>query len=765
MTVNLSAGRDGLASDLTSCDREAIHIPGAIQPHGILFGLSNTLRVSAVSENTAFFLGGEPRDLLDASMEQLFDGPSFQSVYEAHRVPLGHSIRLPHLHFLASLERSWRAMLHANAAGLILEFELGEPGSELVTIEQIEQFQDSAQRIQSANDIDETCQRLVEEVQLLSGYNRVMLYRFSSDWSGETIAEASDGTLPSYLGLHFPASDIPVQARALYARNPERQIPDIAYKPVPILQTEQTPLDLSQTALRSVSPVHIAYLQNMGVGASMSISIMYQGVLWGLIACHHRSAYYLAPEVRKLKVLLAQLAAARFSLINDARSAQRNNVVKTVEAKLLRDSGEGLDSRDVLLRNGSVLLDLVGATGLAISNGNEVTTLGETPPGPALDDLLAWLSTRTPGVLAIDNLAKHYPAGAALSQAAGILAVPLAGIPENLLVCFRPELPHAVKWAGDPRKPVETVAGVEKLMPRYSFDTWVAEVRGHSRPWSSEDIAAASHIRDTIAEIVVRRSLDIARMNSRLLRSNEELEAFAYIASHDLKEPLRQIESFGSLLQRAFARKTDPPEKMEHWLSNIVTSSRRLQRLINDIVAYARLGAQARMLAPADLGRLLHSVKKDFENRITETGAEINSSPLPVIICDVTEMQRVFQNLIANGLKYRHPDRAPVINITARTTSAAIHPGPADLSLIELSFEDNGIGFDQRHCENIFQPFERLQSADEYEGSGLGLTICRKLIDRHGGTISARGQPGIGATFIISLPQCAFAELKEANHV
>jgi signal transduction histidine kinase len=206
------------------------------------------------------------------------------------------------------------------------------------------------------------------------------------------------------------------------------------------------------------------------------------------------------------------------------------------------------------------------------------------------------------------------------------------------------------------------------------------------------------------------------------------------------------------LLQRAFSRQTDPAEKIERWFAGIHNSSRRLRQLINDLAEYSRLGGQARPFEPVDFGILLAAILRDFDGRIEELGAKIEVSPLPVLMCDGIQMRQVLQNLIANALKYRHPDRAPVVRISADAQSNARVQRQQGLPVITLRVEDNGIGFDERHRERIFEPFERLHSSDKYEGTGLGLAICRKVVDRHGGTITAHGQPGAGAVFIITLP-------------
>lgn len=747
--------------DLTTCDREPIHIPGSIQPHGILFGLAGDLRILSVSANVAQHLGHDPRGILGGPLSRLLDTPSCRAVAAAVGAGAGGPGQLVHLSALGAAA-PLRALVHTTPDGILLEVELapppaGQSWANPSAAELLQRFDGATRRLQAATDVATICTDLAEEVRRLTGYDRVKVYRFAADWNGEVIAESNRGNMPSYLGLHFPATDIPVQARALFARYPERQIPDVGYTPVPLVGIGSAPLDLSQAMLRSVSPVHVEYLQNMGVGASMSLSIMRQGALWGVVACHNATPHYLPPESRQASLLLAQLAAWQLAVTEDADIARRSVGVKAVERILLQASTSGHDYREALFGHGGELLDLLRASGFALCHGSSVTTLGETPPDEALHDLLGWLAGKGADLFETDHLAGHYPQAAQLGGAAGLLAVSLGGASKNLMVWFRPELARDVTWGGNPAKPAEPGAAQVRLSPRKSFAAWTERVYGHSRPWEAYEVAAANSLRDMIVDIILRRSAELEHMNTQLTRTNEELEAFAYVASHDLKEPLRQIETFGTLLERVFRKEGRSNNDAMRWFDGIQASSRRLRTLINDLAEYSRIGRHSNPFAPVPLAELLEEVQVDLGKLLEEGGATVEAGWLPVVMCDRTQMRQVLQNVLANAVKYRQPDRPPLIRFSAVVTGAAGSvaagsvPAPA-MPLLELSIADNGIGLDERYREQIFEPFQRLHSADEYEGSGIGLAICRKIVERHRGTISVTSRPGHGSVFKIVLP-------------
>lgn len=757
----------GSGIDLSACDLEPIHIPGAIQPHGVLLALREPDRtVVAASANLAEACGveaaaamGKPLALLleddsAAQVAALLDGGELVG---ASPFPLWFRDAAAR----GGDGRPWHATLHRHGGVALLEAEAPPAAADGSALQRdlFPTISGAIARLQAAPDTRALWEDVVREVRRLTGFDRVKLYRFHPDWSGEVVAEDRAEPMPSYLGLNFPASDIPAQARDLYRVNPDRLIPDARYAPVPILGAAELagrPLDLTHAQLRAVSPVHLEYLANMGVGASMSVSVVRGGQLWGLIACHHPGPHRVTPERRLACRLLAQVLSWQIAVAEEAAVVRHSASARALQARVLEETARGRDHREAILRHAGELLALMGAGGFALVTAEAVTSMGQVPPEEEIRGLADWLGTHGGEAepFATDRLPDLYPPAARHEAvASGLLAVPLSRPPRQFMLWFRPEMAQTVTWGGDPNKPVEVRPdGPARLTPRHSFTAWREEVRGRSRPWLAQEVAAAGELRDLVLEVLLRRAEEFAHINAQLARSNEELEAFAYVASHDIREPLRQIETFASLLERAVARVEAPPEaRLGRWVEGIESSSRRLRTLIDDLTEFSRLGRQAQPMSPVPLAEVLAEATEDLAPAIAEAGAAIAvDGTLPSVFCDRGQIRRVLQNLLSNAMKYRAPGRPSRIVVSARPELQ--DAGRRERPMARILVADNGIGFEQRHAERIFEPFQRLHGADRYPGSGIGLAICRKIVDRHGGVIGAEGRPGEGATVWFTLP-------------
>ncbi|SDB38807.1 ATP-binding protein [Belnapia rosea] len=747
--------------NLATCEQEPIRIPGAVQPHGVLVAARKAdLVIMAVSDNLGAISGIAAAAAVGTPLAALLDARSVANVAALlERLEPSASAILPVTLAGAADSRPCHALLHRHDGLAIIEIEtpVAEPASAQMPGDLVPALSAAIERLQAARDPSALWAQAVREVRTLTGFDRVKLYRFHPDWTGEVVAEERADHMPGFMGLNFPASDIPAQARDLYVANPTRIIPDVGYVPVPLLVAAErggVPIDLSYAQLRSVSPLHLEYLRNMGVGASMSVSVLRGGKLWGLIACHHRGPLRVGHDRRQACRLLAQVLAWQLAVAEEASVARHSAAVRALQARVLEDTARGRDHRQAILRHANDLLGLMDAGGFALVTPEAVTLVGTTPDEDAVRDLTRWLIGREDAAASFetDRLGSfHPPAQGFADVASGVLAVPLSRPPRQMMLWFRPEVAQTVTWGGDPRKPVELSAqGPGRLTPRHSFAEWREAVSGRSRIWQPHELVAAGELRDLVLDVLVRRAEELELINSQLARSNEELEAFAYVASHDIREPLRQIETFASLLERAVGGANVPQAgRIGRWVEGIEASSRRLRTLIDDLTEFSRLGRHAQPMAPTPLGEALVEAENDLSQAIAECGAAISAEDLPVVLCDRSQIRVVLQNLLSNAIKYRAPDRTPRIVIAA--TPEPADRAPRGRPMLRVTVTDNGIGFDPRYAERIFEPFQRLHSADRFPGSGIGLATCRKIIDRHGGTIGAEGRPGEGTTIWFTL--------------
>ena len=510
--------------DLTNCDKEPIHIPGLIQHHGILFVLQEPqLKIIQVSNNTFKALGIHPQEILGNKLNNFLDSRLTQQVKQ--KLSEGIETINP-LKISISTQKGelfFDGILHRSQGLLVLELEP-------VTSKEFSNFfslyhlvQAPIAKIQKTLTLNELCQAIVEEVRKMTGFDRVMVYQFDAQDAGTVIAEDKLESLNPYLGLHYPASDIPRQARHLYALNLLRLVPDVNYQPVELIPVDNPvtnqPLDLSFSVLRSVSPLHIEYLRNMGVGASMSISLIRNQKLWGLIACHHQSPKYVPYEVRTACELLGKVMALELASKEDNERLDYRIRLNSIQSKFVESISQEESFVDGLLKEKSNLLNLVGAQGAAICADENLTLIGETPESSDIQALITWLATQMEqDIFSTDSLPKLYPAAENFKEvASGLLALSISNLQKHYVLWFRPEVIQTVNWAGNPNKPVDVKQNGEiRLTPRKSFELWQETVRLQSLPWKPCEIEIALELRSAIVGIVLRKADELAKVNQQL---------------------------------------------------------------------------------------------------------------------------------------------------------------------------------------------------------------------------------------------------------
>ena len=501
--------------DLTTCDREPIHIPGAIQPHGVLLALDADLRVRTVSVNSAAMLGVTPEQALGRPLIDLVGPEVAAQVLErdATGVP-GPPMAVGRVDMDVRVHRSGERMI----------VELETLTSDDRTALPYQTARGAMTRLGGTRTVAELASALAREVQALTSFDRVMVYRFDADWNGEVIAEERRADLNPFLGLHYPATDIPAQARRLYTINWIRLIADIGYDPVPLHPAVEPelgqPLDLSFSTLRSVSPIHVEYLSNMGVTASMSVSIVVDGKLWGLVACHHYSGPHRpSQDARAAAEFLGQVASQ--VVVERERSEAREAALATqasVTGMMARVSATNDPPLQVLMDDPD-LLTLLQADGVALSYDGVLTTRGAVPDRAVLDRLAAALESPLSYATSTDHVAAVVPDLADVPEAAGALRIGSA--PDRWMLWVRPEQERYVDWGGDPTNKLlaETEDPEVRLSPRKSFEKWRQVVRGRSLPWAAWEVEAADTLGKHMIGVLLSRSREQIAMAESLQRS------------------------------------------------------------------------------------------------------------------------------------------------------------------------------------------------------------------------------------------------------
>jgi light-regulated signal transduction histidine kinase (bacteriophytochrome) len=729
--------------DLTACDREPIHVPGSIQPHGVLLALDGASRVSHRSANAPALFG---RDLSGAPLDAV--SPALAELLARHAgAPEPEE---PGARYLGTLSfdtregsRGYDVAVHGSGALTVVELEEAGEGASLDAHYPV--MRGFVERVDAAPDTEALCALAAAHVRRLTAFDRVLVYRFDEAWNGTVIAEDRNEVLPSYLDLRFPASDIPAQARELYRRNRLRIIPDAGYRPVPVEAADpgSGPLDMSDSVLRSVSPVHLEYMRNMGTGASMSISILRDGRLWGLISCHSREPRRVPLPVRNACDFVVRIFSLQLAARERAAEAEHRMRLGSVQARLLGHMAEEERFIDGILKHPDALLALADATGAAVVTPEQCWLMGATPSRDDVLRLFEWLSrTHREDVFATDALSAAHPeADAYADRASGLLAVSISKMHASYILWFRPEVVRTVRWGGDPMKPVtQGEDGSLRLHPRRSFEIWKETLRGRALPWRPAEVDTAKEMRNAVVGIVLRRAEELASLTEELQRSNKELEAFSYSVSHDLRAPFRHIVGYSELLRKLEGAKLS--ERGRRYVDTIIESAYTAGTLVDNLLSFSQMGRSALKPRLVDMNALVAEVRQKLELDVGERRVAWRVHDLAAVRADPIMLRLVVENLLANAVKYTRPREEAVIEVDCRR----------DGDEIVYAVRDNGVGFDMAYVNKLFGVFQRLHKMEDFEGTGIGLANVRRIVERHGGRTWGEGAVDRGAAFYFSLP-------------
>ncbi|EKQ69393.1 bacteriophytochrome (light-regulated signal transduction histidine kinase) [Leptolyngbyaceae cyanobacterium JSC-12] len=736
--------------NLTSLKQPSIHVLTQIQPHGVVLILQESdLTILQVSRNSSTALGIVAEQLLGRSLDSILDPFQFdrlQAGLAYNNLDLINPTKI-WVRRKGDDYQVFDAVFHRSADGfLVLELEPALTQENIPFLSFYHLAKASINQLEATSSLRDFCQIIVQEVRNVTGFDRVMLYKFDNDGHGEVLAEEKLDEMESYLGLHFPESDIPQPARKMFVSNWIRVIPDAYAEPVELFPATNPlthqPVDLTLSILRSPFSCHLEYLHNMGVSASLTISLMKDQKLWGLIACHHRTPKYVPYELRKACEFLGRVIFAEISTREEAADYSYRTMLARVQSALIGQMSEADNFVDGLTQYEPNLLDLTEATGAAVCLNGKWTTIGRTPSEEELNYLLQWLAkTVKDEVFYTDSLPLIYSDAQRYTEvASGLLAIPISK--RSYVLWFRPEVIQTVNWGGDPNHAYELKKSDNqaRLCPRKSFSSWKETVRLKSLPWKPVEVQASLELRKAIVNIVLRQAEELALLAQDLERSNAELKKFAYVASHDLQEPLNQVANYVQLLEMRYHDRLD--QDASEFIDFAVEGVSLMQTLIDDVLAYSKVDLKGIEWELTEVERALNQALNNLRGRIAETEAVITYDPMPTIVADGTQLMQLFQNLIGNAIKFQKKDEPPRIHIGVQRQDDAWL----------FSVQDNGIGIAPQYHDRIFVIFQRLHTRDEYPGSGMGLAICKKIAECHRGRIWVESEPGNGATFYFTIP-------------
>ena len=621
------------AVDITSCDREQIQHINAIQPIGFLIAVSSNWQITRVSANIADFIGWPIKGILQAFLHDVLQPSAMHTIRN----------RLSLLGGPDTIERSFSVQLQENGASYDLAIHKSdetiiieaEPSVPITDLNAGEMIRPMLGRIRGRSNLMQEAARLM---QVLTGFDRVMIYRFHPDGSGEVIAERVRSGVESFLGLRYPATGIPQQARALLVRNPVRVVMDVGAVPSPLVLSADepdTPLDLSMSVLRAHSIMHVEYLQNMGVGSTMTISLVRDGKLWGMISCHHMVPRHVGFEQRTTAELFAEILSLLIEQRERVDTIENETRTKQLRQQLIATVVEHGTTAQTIALLAERIKDLLPCDGIAVYADGVVTLTGDSPTVDECETLRGLIGEHRPDqIYATSNLGQAFaPARDFVDRASGMLVLPISRSSGNYLVFFRHELPHAVMWAGEPSKLVVVDADGPRLSPRKSFAAWRELVRGQSALWTPFELAEAELLRAALFEVFLRQA-GMTETENRAATQKQELL---------IAELNHRVRNILSLIRSLVTQSRMTAQDVDTFANVLGDRIHALARAHDQITA--------KNWGPGSLKTLIDAETSAFLGGATD---RVSADGTPVLLLPqaFSTMALVIHELVTNAVKY-----------------------------------------------------------------------------------------------------------------
>ncbi|KMQ65481.1 histidine kinase [Chryseobacterium angstadtii] len=724
--------------NFVECHEEPIHIPGYIQSFGYLIGLD------AESLSITFFSGNIADIFRIENAEQLFDRKLidfpeiFRSVLDSdlYASLQDFTKRENETHFDKVFigDKEYHFSVFRSGKNIFLEFEAVLENR----YKRISNKYDNFYVIDSEKEIWE---QLLNTLSKIVNYDRMMVYKFMMDGSGKVIAERRDEAMESYLGLHYPESDIPRQARELYLKKRKRIFSNVYAETVPLLSRTEGHIDLSFSAARGMSPIHGKYIKNSGASSSFSVSIIIDDHLWGLVTCQNSEPKHIDLEDRVQAGIFTALASNAYSSFKSKNELKYRLELNEKSSQLKAEFLKHNHLFDSLADNKGKIRKLPDADGLVIISEGDTITTGVVPERETIDAIAHWaLENTTESIFVSRSFLKDYGQELGLDEkAAGIIIYFIERNKKEMLIWFRKEFDEHISWAGNPEKKVEVFLqnGEEKQMvsPRTSFHIFTENIKGNSKRWDSKNISAVQAVRDVILETSHKQYNAIKALNNELRKVNEELDSFSYTISHDLGTPLTVMKLNAQMLLSNF----EETERNKNKLTSIIEEIDNMAEMMHDVLQLSRAKH-----SEIELERLrpFHTITKISENaKITfeSPKSEITIEECPDVLADKTLLHQVFLNIINNAVKYSSHQEEPKVKIR----------GTEEEGAIVYRISDNGIGIPEEEKHKMFKIFNRMDNAKKFKGNGVGLSIVYRIMMRIGGNVDYESNKE-GTCFILT---------------
>lgn len=713
------------------CDQEPIHICGAVQDYGYLIGVKDS-KIVFYSENVLELFSVQSSFLLGKGIDVLFSELNIEVNWNNYSD--NEILAVQHIGYQ---NQEYTLSIHTHNGFVFYEIEKVLPNHKI-------NREYAAIQTILRNSVDENIWKLLlKEIQEVIDFDRAMIYQFLYDGSGQVIEELVKPNLESYLHLHYPESDIPAQARALYMKNPVRITSHVSGKTWPIVGViPREEIDMTYTVTRASSPVHIQYLKNANVEASFSTSIIVNGELWGMVACQNAAPKHLDLQSRLLAETLTRTSANAFASYRALETLQEyqrinlNNI--TLRQNLLNEESFG----KALENNIDDIMHTCDADGIIIKINNEILTAGNTPAHSDIEKIIEWSKENNQdfdeNIYITNTFCNIITDLENPEKCCGIIISVLGNNTSDMLIWLRKEQGQKIKWAGKPEK--ETVSEIKdgkeiiKFSPRKSFEVWKEYVKGTSLPWKIKEIESAKWITSVILKASHTKSSQIQDLNNQLKELNAELDSFSHTISHDLNTPLTVIK-----LNAQLAKKVSEPAHLQKTLDNVIAQVDTMSDMIRNVLELSRIKKSEIELRSVEVETLISKLVEDSKISFGSPNTSIDIQNTPEVLGDKTMVYQVFGNVIGNAVKYSSKSENPKVRII----------GEIDNDLVIYRISDNGIGIDKKEAKKMFKIFSRMDNAKGFNGNGVGLSIVHHLMEKMGGKISYESEAGKGTTFIL----------------